>query len=154
MDAKDLRETETLMSSNFQPRCSLAAILGAVFLPPLVVRALLLVEGRLSLRGADLSGVVADLGVSLVLGSVAAATVRTHRWFRPVATVLVAGWCAVNFANYEHIRELGSMANLSHASYVLDPVFFRGSALAATHPVLLIVTMLTSTISAWCALGP
>jgi hypothetical protein len=71
-----------------------------------------------------------------------------------VATVLVTGWCVINFANYEHIRELGSMANLSHAAYVLDPVFFRGSVLAPTHPVLLMLTGLISTILAWWALGP
>lgn len=142
------------MSSSTQSRWPLPALVGAVVLPPLTVRTLLLTEGHLLPGRADLLGVAADLGISLLLASVAAVAVRTSRRFRPVATALVAGWCVINFANYEHIRELGAMASLANAAYVIDPTFFRGSVLAPTHPLLLMQIVLASTIAAWCALNP
>jgi len=37
-------------------------------------------------------------------------------------------WCLINFANYEHIRELGAMARLTYAGFVVDPTFFSAQA--------------------------
>lgn len=142
------------MSLQPLPRSSVAPIVGAVVLAPLVVRLLLLFEERIALRTADLQGLIADVGVSLLLASALIAASRHGRATRLAGTLCVGFWCLSNFANYEHIRELGSMAGLSHAGFVIDRTFFHGSVLAPTHPLLLVFTALVSMALAWLGTDP
>ncbi len=142
------------MASRHSLRSPIASLVGAVILAPLVTRILLLFEGGVDLRTADLEGLAADIGISLVLASGLIAATRFGSWFRWVGPMCVGFWCVANFANYEHIHELGSMASLSHAGYLADPTFFRGSVLAPTHPFLLVLTTLASVALVWRALAP
>jgi len=119
----------------------------------MIVRAVLRVEAKIAVGGGDLLGVAADVGVSLILAAGLIAATTSGSWIRPAGAVTAGVWCLLNFANYEHIRELGSMASLSNAGYVFDPTFFRGSVLEPTHPILLILTCFTSAILVWIGLG-
>lgn len=142
------------MASRHSLRSPIPSLVGAVILAPLVTRILLLFEGGVDLRTADLEGLAADIGISLVLASGLIAATRFGSWFRWVGPMCVGFWCVANFANYEHIHELGSMASLSHAGYLADPTFFRGSVLAPTHPFLLVLTTLASVALVWRASAP
>jgi phosphoglycerol transferase MdoB-like AlkP superfamily enzyme len=123
-----------------------AALIGATVLAPTVVRVTQILDHRLAMRLADCRGFLADLAVSLLLAAGIAVLAKTPRVGRWVGVTLIVIWSLVNFANYEHIRELGSVVNLSHAGYVTDATFLRGSVLAPTHPVLLVLTTLISLI--------
>jgi hypothetical protein len=63
--------------------------------------------------------------------------------------VVVALWCITNFGNYEHIRELGSMARLTYAGYLADPTFLLGSGLAFSHPMVLFLVVIVSCGVVW-----
>jgi len=124
-------------------------IVAAIFLSPLVARAMLLIELNLRFRAGDLRGLALDLVVSLLVATAVLFLLRCKRWGRPAATVLVVLWCLINFANYEHIRELGSMARLTYAGYLADPTFLFGSGLAFSHPVILFVVVIVSCLVVW-----
>ena len=124
-------------------------VVAAIFLSPLVVRAMLLIEDNLRFRGGDLRGLTLDLAVSLLVATATLFLLRFKRWGRPAATVLVALWCIINFANYEHIRELGSMARLAYAGYLADPTFLLGSGLAFSHPMTWFLVLLVSCAVLW-----
>jgi arylsulfatase A-like enzyme len=124
-------------------------IVAAIFLSPLVARAMLLIELNLRFRAGDLRGLTLDLAVSLLVATAVLFLLRCKRWGRPAATVLVVLWCLINFANYEHIRELGSMARLTYAGYLADPTFLFGSGLAFSHPVILFVVVIVSCLVVW-----
>ena len=135
-------------------RLQWAALVGASLIAPVVVRMTQMLDHDLVMRLADCRGFVMDLGVSLLLASGLGALTRLSRFTRPAGAIVVGFWSLVNFANYEHIRELGSIVNLSYAGYLTDATFFRGSALAPTHPVLLFVTTLVSVVLVASALDP
>ena len=124
-------------------------IVVAVFLSPLVTRVMLLIEHDLGFRAGDLRGLALDLAVSLLVATAALFLLRCKRWGRPAATVPVALWCLINFANYEYIRELGSMARLTYAGYLADPTFLFGSGLAFSHPVILFLVVTVSCVVVW-----
>jgi hypothetical protein len=130
-----------------------AALVGATVAAPIVVRVTQMLGHDLSMTIADCSGFVADLGVSLLLAAGIAALTRLPRFARSVGVVLIGFWSLLHFANYEHIRELGSIVNLGYAGYVADETFFRGSVLAPTHAALLISTTVISIVMVWFALG-
>jgi len=122
--------------------------------PPLVVRTLLLIELNLAFRIGDLRGVVLDVAFSFLLVAIALFAIRLARWGRLAAQGVVLAWCVVNFANYEHIRELGSIARLTYVGYVLDQTFFLGSGLASSHPWLLVLAVVLLSISVWASPRP
>ena len=124
-------------------------VVAAVLLSPLVVRAMLLIEHRLRLGAGDLRGFVSDVAVSLLVAIAVLFVLRFKRWGRPAAMALVALWCIINFANYEHIRELGSMARLTYAGYLADPTFLLGSGLAFSHPITWFLVLLVSCAVVW-----
>ena len=129
------------------------ALVGSTTLAPVVVRVSQISDARIALRLADLRGFAADLALALVLAAGIAALPKTRAVGRWVGAVLIGIWCLVHFANYEHVRELGSVVDLSQAGYMMDPTFFRGSVLAPTHPVLLAVTTLIAIGMVVWALG-
>lgn len=128
-------------------------LVGAAALPQLVARAALLVEGSVPLAVADLRGLAADCTASLVIAALLAVPpIRSSRLGRALGSVVIGAWSLINFANYEHVRELGSLVNIANAGYVTDPTFFRGSVLAPTHPVVLLSTTLLAVAGAWWAM--
>jgi arylsulfatase A-like enzyme len=124
-------------------------VVAAIFLSPLVVRAMLLIENHLTFRAGDLRGIALDVAVSLPVATAVVFLMKFERWGRPAATVLVALWCVINFANYEHIRELGSMARLTYAGYLADPTFLLGSGFAFSHPLILFLVVIVSCAVVW-----
>lgn len=137
------------MAAEITSRRPEGLIVAVVFLSPLVTRVMLLIEHDLGFRAGDLRGLALDLAVSLLVATAALFLLRCKRWGRPAATVLVALWCLVNFANYEYIRELGSMARLTYAGYLADPTFLFGSGLAFSHPVILFLVVIVSCLVVW-----
>ena len=130
-----------------------AALLGSAVLAPLVVRVALLVETAIVPVGADGRGVLADAAACLVFAGVLAALSRWSGFGRCVGALLTVVWSLLHFANYEHIRELGSVVDFTYAGYVLDEAFLRGSVLAPTHPILLLATTAVAALLAVVALG-
>ena len=124
-------------------------VVWAVLLSPLVVRVLLITEYNLRVRAGDLRGLALDVAVSLLVAIAILFVLRFRRWGRPAAMVLGALWCLINFANYEHIRELGSMARLTYAGNILDPTFLLGSGLAFSHPMVLLLVVIVSCAVIW-----
>jgi hypothetical protein len=110
---------------------------------------MLITEHNLRVRAGDLHGFAFDVGVSLLVAIVILFLLRIERWGRPAAMVLVALWCLINFANYEHIRELGSMAKLTYAGNIADPTFLFGSGLAFSHPMVLLLVVIVSCAVVW-----
>ena len=110
---------------------------------------MLLFDHQLAFERGDLLGLTADLAVSLVVAAGLGGLVRISGWGRWAAVVLLGLWCLMNFANYEHVRELGSMVALAHAGYIVDPTFLRGSALAPARPLILLIVTVGSCVSLW-----
>lgn len=111
---------------------ALAAFTLAAF--PLVTRIELMWEKQLAPGGFDLHGVLADLAVALLIFAVVMALSRLTRIG---AAVLSVAWVVLTFANYEHVHTFDAPVTTTLARYLLDPTFFNGSAMHATHPVLL-----------------
>jgi len=126
-------------------------VVWAVLLSPLVVRVLLITEYHLRVRAGDLRGLALDLAVSLLVAIAILFVLRFERWGRPVAMAFVALWCIINFANFEHIRELGSMARLTYAGNLIDPTFLLGSGLALSHPMIFLLVVIVSLAVVWTA---
>ncbi|MBX5480831.1 MAG: LTA synthase family protein [Myxococcaceae bacterium] len=106
---------------------------------PLITRAQLLWEKQLPFGVPDLHGVVADLSMALVAALVVLALSRLSRI---AAAVAALAWVLLTFANYEHVHTFDAAVSTTLAKYLLDPTFFEGSALHATHPVLLAFALL------------
>jgi hypothetical protein len=126
---------QTTDSRNVRPAIWL--FLSAL-LSPFAVRLLLLAEFGLRPRLGDLRGLGLDLLVSMVTAVTTWSLLRCGAWGRIAGTGLLVAWSVVNFANYEHVRELGSTVRLTYVNYVADPVFLLGSALTSSHPLLLL----------------
>jgi hypothetical protein len=124
-------------------------VVAAIVLSPLVVRAMLIAEYNLGVRAGDFRGLALDLAVSLLVATATLFLLRFERWGRLAATALVALWCLINFANYEHIRELGSMARLTYAGNILDPTFLLGSGVASSHPMTFLLVVIVSCAVLW-----
>jgi hypothetical protein len=130
-----------------------AVLVGSAALAPLVVRFALLVEAAIVPAGADARGALADAAACLVVVGALAALSRWPGIGRWAGAILTVVWSLAHFANYEHIRELGSVVEFTYAGYVLDEAFLRGSVLAPTRPVLVLSTTAVATVLAVVALG-
>ena len=118
-----------------------------------MVRVVGLTGNNLGLVAVDGRGFLSDIAVSLLVAGVVGGLAGLRRFGRWLGLALVMVWCLANFANYEHIRELGSMVGFSHAGYITDPTFFMGSALSPSHPLLLVASLAASFAMAWWALA-
>jgi arylsulfatase A-like enzyme len=121
-------------------------LLLAALAPPLLVRLVLRLESDVPTAGADIYGVLSDLGAALLCG---VALLACARLSRVLAVVLALLWSLLNYASFEHIRELGSALQFTFAHYATDPTFLLGSALAPTNPLLLGVLAIGAPLCAW-----
>jgi len=110
---------------------------------------MLISENDLTVWAGDLRGFALDGAVSLLMVIAVLFVLRFKRWGRPAASALVVLWCLINFANFEHIRELGAMARLTYAGFVADPTFLFGSGLASSHPVVFSLVLIVSCLALW-----
>lgn len=139
-----------------QPSASTVAVVllvGGALVAPVVVRVAGLLGNDLAPVAADCRGFFSDIGVSILVAASVAGLARcgpAGRWLGLGVTLL---WGLANFANYEHIRELGAMVGFSYSGFILDPTFVRGSALALSNPLLLGVTLAASLMMMWAGLA-
>jgi hypothetical protein len=117
------------------------AALAAVLVSPVAFRLLLVWERTGGFELQDLRGLVSDAAVSLVA---LALLVALGRRLRVLAALALAVWCIAQYANYEIVSALGSLASFSDAGYLLDPTFVVGSALVVSRPVTLTVLLVVS----------
>ena len=117
------------------------AALVAVLLSPVALRLLLVWERTGGFGLQDLRGLVSDAAVSLV---VLALLVALGRRLRILAALLLVVWCIAQYANYEIVSALGSLASLSDAGYLGDSTFLLGSALVVSRPVTLAALLVAS----------
>jgi len=120
----------------------LAGLLATAF----VLRASLIAEETARFAPQDLRGFLADLIVSLFL---LALLVLLARVSRILASLLVAAWVLLHFANYETIRALGAPASLLDIGFLGDRTFLLGSATAVSRPALLLVLLGGSVALVW-----
>ena len=97
----------------------------------------------------DLRGVVADASAALIALAVVVALGRVSR---AAAAVVVLLWTALQYANYETVRVLGSLASVLDAGYLADPTFLFGSALVVSRPALLAALLVACPALAWAGL--
>ena len=119
---------------------TLVALVG-VALAPLASRSALLVDRLVAPALPDLRGLASDVLVSLLAFVALAAASRRSRL---VALPLVAIWVGLHTVNYETVATLGALASVFDASYLGDPTFLAGSALAPSRPVLFGLVLLIS----------
>jgi hypothetical protein len=112
-----------------------------VVLSPVAFRLFLLWERTAGFALQDLRGLVSDAAVSLL---VLALLVAVWRRLRLLSALLLAVWCVAQYANYETVSALGSMASVSDAGYLGDATFLLGSALAISRPVSLALLIAAS----------
>ena len=106
-------------------------ILVATLAPPMLLRAVAMLEGRLSYSLYDLRGLVSDLLVALLVYACAFWLCRRSR---AGSALLVMAWCVLNIGNYEHIATLGASADIRNVAYLFDSTFFLGSVLSPSSP--------------------
>jgi len=123
----------------------LAGLLATAFL----LRASLIAEEASHFALQDLRGFLSDVLVSLFLLALLLLTARVSRI---LASLLVAAWVLLHFANYEIVRELGAPASVFDVGFLGDRTFLRGSATAVSHPALLAVLLAVSIGLAWTCL--
>ena len=106
-------------------------ILVATLAPPLLLRAVAMLDEHILYTLYDLRGLVSDLLPALLVSACAVWLCRRSLWG---AALLVMAWCLLNIGNYEHISTLGASADIRNIAYLLDPTFFLGSALSPSSP--------------------
>ena len=130
-----------------------ATLFCAAALAPFVVRIALLHDLELFPGIVDGLGFFADAAICVLFSAGLATASRLPRAGSWIGALLTAIWSLAHFANFEHIRELGSIVDLTYAGYLFDEAFLRGSALAPTHPALLVVTTVSAAVIAAYALS-
>lgn len=106
---------------------------GAVITAPFAVRLALMADAQ-GARAADLRGFTSDAAGAALLLALLIPLSRLSRW---LALPVVLVWSLVQYANYETVTALGSIASVLDAWFLADPTFLRGSALEFARPVLL-----------------
>ena len=130
-------------------RARSALAFASVVAAPLGFRIAAIADRDAGVAIPDLRGVVADASTALL---VLAAVVAVSRIARVAAVALVALWTLLQYANFETVRVLGSLASALDAGYLVDPTFLLGSALVVSRPVLLAVLMAAAPALAWVGL--
>ncbi len=131
------------------PQLRIALAFASAVLAPAVFRVAAMVDRGNGVALVDLRGFASDATVALL---VLALAVLASRVSRLVALALVLTWTALQYANYESIRVLGSLISVRDASYLADPTFLRGSALVVSRPALLSLLCLACPLLAWFGL--
>ncbi|MEE9614685.1 MAG: LTA synthase family protein [Thermodesulfobacteriota bacterium] len=120
-------------------------LFASLYLPPAVLRALLLIEKESTLGLHDVHGFFSDMVVVLFL---AAAVSWLSRLWRVGGVVLAVVWCVLNYGSYEHVKTLNSLPLLANAGYLADRTFLMGSVVSISRPLLLGVVLLLSGLTA------
>jgi hypothetical protein len=122
----------------------------AVLLPALAYRAALLLGGHSGhLLIADLRGLLADAGISLL---VAGLLLGVGCASRLAAVLLGLLWTALQYANFEKVRVLGALASTRDIGFLGDATFVKGSALVLSHPALTGALLLATPLLLWLGL--
>ncbi|HWP67177.1 MAG TPA: LTA synthase family protein [Candidatus Limnocylindria bacterium] len=98
---------------------------------PILLRIAQVSNARGRMNVADLRGLVADLGASLVVAALVAAIYRAlpRRGALPLAGAVLVVWALLNYGNFEHVTALGAVADWGNVQYLVDGTFLKGSAL-------------------------
>ena len=110
-------------------------------LSPLVFRVLLVQERTAGFALQDLRGLLSDVAISLL---VLAVLVLLGRRLRILAAPLLVVWCIAQYANYEIVSALGSLASVSDVGFLADSTFLVGSALVVSRPITLALLVVAS----------
>ena len=132
------------MALNKRTALGLTCLSVAAAAAPLLDRLYLRVHDAEALSSQDLMGIISDLGVSLVVASLLISLIAR---LRLAAVAVVFLWSLLNYASFEHIRELGTGLQFTFASYAVDRTFVTGSMLTLASPALLAVTLGASIVS-------
>lgn len=117
-------------------------------LPAVLWRGLLLWQEAGPLGMEDGIGVMADVGVALVLVTVAAAL--TWVW-EPLAVVLAVVHSLLWWANYEQVSALDGSLLLGYIDHIADPTFVAGSVMTLSQPWLGLGQLpIVAAIAIWC----
>ncbi len=130
-------------------RAATLLTLASVALSPFALRLAALHAHDLGFAPADLSGLTSDTIAALLFCAV---LMLVARGSRIAAALLVVPWTLGQYANFEHVRELGTLATIRDAAYLADPTFVGGSALSPAQPVLLVILLLAGPALAWFGL--
>jgi hypothetical protein len=115
---------------------------------PVIVRISWLAD--LSGRTAvDARGFASDIGTGLVIAALIALVAKASFW---VALLGAATWGVLNYANLEHLSELGGLLQPTFAKYLGDPTFIIGSAMAITRPAIFLGLLVATLGPTWWAL--
>jgi len=126
-----------------------AGLLATLLATPVVLRVLWIAEAGDALALTDLRGFVSDAAVALVCFAMVAVVARVSRL---LAAGIAIAWVALSFANDEWVRVMGAPASSLDLGYLGDITFVGGSAVAISHPWLLVVALLLSVAVVWsCA---
>ena len=88
---------------------------------------------------------MADGSVALAVAGLVGLLLLTRQWWgRAIAWVVACSFIAATFAIYEFISVFDSLYALSHAHFLADGTFLRGSVLRMQHPVLFVVLLLVA----------
>ena len=139
--------SQSPFSSSSRPQAGLL-VLAATLCGPLLVRIALLVEQPGALSFGDSTGLISDLSIALIFAAVLGWAIRLST---PLALILSSMWSLLQYANYEHVKELGAGLQFTFAQYVVDPAFLRGSVLSPTQPLLLAVILILPLLMTWLA---
>lgn len=123
-------------------------VIAAALCGPALVRIALLVRQPIPLSPEDSIGLLSDLSIALIFAAVLGLAIRLST---QLALVLSSMWNLLQYANYEHVNELGAGLQFTFAQYVLDPAFLRGSMLSPTRPVLLAAVLILPLLLTWLA---
>ncbi len=130
-------------------RTRIAVAFASAVIAPVAFRVAALSDRGSGVALVDLRGFWSDAMVALL---VLALAVLASRASRLAALALVLIWTALQYANYESLRVLGSLISVRDASYLADPTFLRGSALVVSRPALLSLLCLACPLLAWFGL--
>jgi hypothetical protein len=128
-----------------------ALLFGAVYLAPVGLRLLQLIEFDAAFGVADIRGMISDLAVSgvVALALLALQQLRFKQIGRIAGLLMLWFWVGFHCGNFEHIRALGTMINWAYAGFLVDSTFFTGSVMHMSHPVTFTLALLGSTALYW-----
>jgi hypothetical protein len=128
------------------PRVRYALALVSVCAGPFAFRAASICDRSGGLALWDLRGFLSDAAVALLALAILLAVSLASRL---LAVLLVSIWTLLQYANYETVRVLGSLASSLDAGFLVDPTFLIGSATTLSRPLLLAGVLAASAALAW-----
>lgn len=115
------------------PKLRLALAAGALLFAAALLRATLVLDSGFGFVWLDLRGFAVDAGSASLGLAVAIALSRVSVW---LALPWVLFWSLVQYANFETVQELGSIASVLDLQFLGDSTFLLGSASQISRPLL------------------